>query len=62
MDVEETIGMRIITEVGIGLEKGNIKGAVERMIEVAVVDLGQDQDQVLIERANIIKNDSNRYI
>ena len=32
-----------------GVEKGNIKVILEGMIEVAVVDLGQDQEQVLIE-------------
>ena len=38
MDIEETIGMRIKKEVGVGLEKGNIKVILEGTIEVPVVD------------------------
>ena len=41
MDIEEIIGM---TEVEIHPEKGNIKVIVEGMIEVAVIDPGQDQE------------------
>ena len=41
VDIEETIEMKIMTEVGVGLEKGNIKVMVGGMIEV-VVDQGQD--------------------
>ena len=48
MDIEEDIGMIIMTEVGVGLEKGNIKVIQEGTIEVAVADLGQDQKQVQI--------------
>ena len=48
VDIEETIGMRIMTEVEEGLEKGNIRVILEGTIEV-VVDLGQDQEWVLIE-------------
>ena len=45
MDIGETIEMRIMKEVGVGLEKGNIKLILEGTIEVAtVVDLDQDQD------------------
>ena len=44
VDIEETMEMRIITEVGVGLEKDNVKVILEGMIEVAVVDLGQDQE------------------
>ena len=36
-------------EVGVGLEKDNIKVILEGMIEVAVVDLDQVQEQVLTE-------------
>ena len=46
--IEETIGMQIITEVGVGLEKGNIKAILEGMIEVVAADLGQYQEQVQI--------------
>ena len=46
---EETIGMKIMKEVGVGLEKGNIKVAQEGMIEDAVVGHGHDQEQVLIQ-------------
>ena len=46
VDIEKTIGM---IEVGVGLEKENIRAILEGMIEVAVVDLGQVQDQVQIE-------------
>ena len=38
-----------MTEVKVGLEKGNIKVILEGMIEVAVVDLGQYQEWALIE-------------
>ena len=38
VDIEETIGMRIMTEVGVGLEKGNIKVIQEGMTEVAAAD------------------------
>ena len=44
MDIEETIGMKTMTEVGVGLEKGNIEVIQERMIELTVADLGQDQE------------------
>ena len=49
VDIGETIGMRIMKEVGVALEEGNIKVIQEGTIEVAVVDLGQDQVWVLIE-------------
>ena len=49
MDIEETIGIRIITEVEVGLERGSTKVIWEGMIEVVVVDLGQDQEWVQIE-------------
>ena len=45
VDIEKTIG---IIEVGVGLEKGNIKVILGGMIEVAVVDLYQVQEQVPI--------------
>ena len=35
MDIEETIGMKIMKEVGVGLKKGNIEVIQERTIEVA---------------------------
>ena len=44
MDIEETIGMKIMKEVRVGLEKGNIKVAQEGMIEAAAVGQGQDQE------------------
>ena len=42
--IKATIAMRIMTEVGVGLEKGNVKVILEGMIEVAVVDQHQDQE------------------
>ena len=48
VNIEETLGMIIMTEVGVGLEKVNFKVIWEEMIEAAVVDLGQDQEQVLL--------------
>ena len=47
MDIEETIGIKVMKEVGVGLEKGSIKVIQEGMIEVAAVGQGQDQEQVL---------------
>ena len=41
--------MRIMIEVGVGLEKDNIKVILEGMIKVVVVHLDQVQEQVLIE-------------
>ena len=41
VNIEKTIGM---TEVGVCLEKGNIKVALEGMIEAAVVGLDQVQE------------------
>ena len=41
VDIGEIIGMK---EVGVGLEKGNIKVTVQGMIGVAVVGLDQDQE------------------
>ena len=46
VDIEKNIGMR---EVGVGLEKDNIKVILGGTIEVAVVDLNKDQEQVLTE-------------
>ena len=46
VDIEKTIGM---IEVGVGLEKDNIKVILEGMIEVAVVHLDWIQEQILIE-------------
>ena len=42
MDIGEIIGMKIMKEVGVGLEKGNTKVIQGVMIEEAVV--GQDQE------------------
>ena len=39
--------MKIMREVGVGLEKGSIKKIQEGMTEVAVVDLDQVQEPVL---------------
>ena len=44
VDKEETIGMRIMKEVGVGLEKDNIKVAHEGITEAAAVGRGQDQE------------------
>ena len=44
--MEKIIGM---VEVGVGLEKGNIEVTLEGVIEVAVVDLDQVQEQILID-------------
>ena len=49
VDIENPTGMRIVIEVGIGLEKDNIKEILEGMIEVPIVDLGKVQEQVLIK-------------
>ena len=54
VDMEESIGMGIMKEVEVGLEKGNIKVILEGTIEVVVVDLGQDQEWVLIEMNNML--------
>ena len=43
------IGMRIIKEVGVGLEKDNSKTIMVGMKVVAVVDLDQVHEQVQIE-------------
>ena len=43
-DIEETIGMKIMKEIGVGLENGNIKVAQEGIIEEATVGQGQDQE------------------
>ena len=54
MDIEEIIGMKIITEkeVGVGLQKVNFQGTliIEEMTEAyAIVDQSQDQEQVQTE-------------
>ena len=49
MDIEKIIGMKIITEVGVGLEKDNTETIINGMIEVAVVDPDQVSEQVPIE-------------
>ena len=46
---EETIKVKIMREVGIDLEKGNIQKMSEGMTEVAVVDLDQSHKLVQIE-------------
>ena len=43
VDIEETTGMTVMKEAGVGEEKGNIKIILEGMIEAAVVGQGQDQ-------------------
>ena len=50
MDIEEIIGMKVMKEVGVGLEKGPTQVTSEGMTGVVVI-AGQDQDQeqVLIE-------------
>ena len=45
--MEETIEIRIMIEVGVGIEKDNIKVILEETIEV-VVGQGQDQEQILM--------------
>ena len=50
MDTKEIIGMKIMKEVGVGLEKGCILVTSEGMTEVvALVGQGQDMELVLIE-------------
>ena len=50
MDIEEIIGMKIIKEVKVGLEKDCIQVTLEGMTGVvAIVGQCQDQEQVLIE-------------
>ena len=50
VDIEETIEMIIMKEVGVDLEKGHIKVISEEMTGVVVIaGPSQDQDQVLIE-------------
>ena len=50
MDIEETIGMKIMKEVGVGPEKGHIKVTSGGTTEVVViVGQGQNQECVLIE-------------
>ena len=44
VDMEEAIGMRIMTEVGLCLEKGDTKVILEGTTEVVAADLGQDQE------------------
>ena len=51
-DIEEIIGMKIITEkeVGIGLETDHLQTTItEETGVVVIVDQGQDQEQVQIE-------------
>ena len=43
------MGMRILKEVGVGLEKDNTDTVIDGMTEVAVVDIDQVQEQVPIE-------------
>ena len=49
MDIEETIGMRIIKEVGVGLGKDNTETMIEGMTEVGVVDQVQEKVPTEIE-------------
>ena len=49
MDIEEVIGMRIMIEVGVGLEEDNTETIIEVLTEAAVVDLDQVQEQVPLE-------------
>ena len=46
-DIEKAIGMRIMIEVGVGLEKDIIKVISGETIDV-VVGQGQDQETVLV--------------
>ena len=50
-DIEEIIGMKIITdkEVGVGLEKDHIWTIIAEGETGLIVDKGQDQEQVQIE-------------
>ena len=51
VDIEETIGMKIMKEVGVGVEKGCFWVTSEGMTVVVVISgQGQDQEQVLIEK------------
>ena len=51
VDIEETIGMKIMKEVRVGLEKGHIQVTSEGMTDVVViVGQGHDQECVLIDR------------
>ena len=43
VDIEETIAMKIMKRVGVGLERGHIQVTSEGKTE-AVVIVGQDQD------------------
>ena len=50
MDIEETIEMIDIKEVGVGLEKGHIQVIWEEMTGIVViVGWGQDEEQALME-------------
>ena len=49
MDIEEIIGMRIMKEVGVDLEKDNTETIIEGITEGTVVDLDQGQEYVPIE-------------
>ena len=62
MDIEEIIEMKIMKEVGVGLEKATIKEIPEGMTEVVVLDLDQAQELVLIERGYDVKNAENMII
>ena len=44
VDIKKTIGMKIMIDVGVGLEKGNIQVILEGMIEVAAVDQDHNQE------------------
>ena len=46
--IKEVLGMKIITEVEVGLKRDSTKVIWEGMIEVVVADLGQDQEWVQI--------------
>ena len=47
MDIEDTIGMKIMKEVAGDLEKGHIQVTSEGMTETVVI-VGQGQDQVWV--------------
>ena len=44
MDIEETMEMKIMKQVGVGLEKDIINVVQEKMTEAAAIGCGQDQE------------------
>ena len=62
MDIEEIVEMKIMKEVGVGLEKNSIEETHKGMTEVVVGDLDKVQELVLIETGSDVTNVENTII